>query len=109
MQPLLGAHRVDLVGGNALRQHGIQVERRADRLRRAGAVAGDHDDAGDAGLAQQPDRARRIRTKFVGEQQGADRPPLDRDEHDERRPPRGAPDRPDSPFRELRACQDELP
>ena len=60
VQPLLGAHRVDLVGGNAFGQHGIEIERRADRLCSAGAIAGDHDDAGDAGLAQQPDRARRI-------------------------------------------------
>ena len=87
MQPLLGAHRVDLVGGNAFGEHAIEVERGADRLGGGGAVAGDHQDAGDAGLAQQADRPRRVGAEFVGQQQCADRSPFDRDEYDQGRPP----------------------
>ncbi len=102
MQPLLGAHGIDLVGGHALGQHRIEIERRADRVRGGGAVAGDHDHACNARLAQQPDRPRRVGTKLVGEQQCADRPSLDRDEDDERRTPRGAPDRPRCPFAGMR-------
>ena len=98
IEPLLGTHRVDLVGGNAIGQHGIEIERGADRLRGGGAVAGDHDDAGNAGLAQHADGMRRVGAQLVGEQQRADRPPLDGDEHDQRRPPRGAPYRPPGPF-----------
>ena len=87
MQPLLGAHRVDLVGGNAFGEHAVEIERGADRLRGGGAVAGDHHDAGDAGLAQQADRPRRVGAELVGQQQCADRPAFDRDEYDQRRPP----------------------
>ena len=46
-----------------------------------------------ARLAQKPNGPRRVGTKLVGEQQRADRSSLDRDEDDERRSPRGAPDR----------------
>ena len=98
VQPLLGAHRIDLVGRHAFGQHRVEIERGTDRRRGPGAVAGDHDDARDAGVAQQPDRPRRVGPKLVGEQQGADRPSLDRDEYDQRRSPRGAPDRPRRPF-----------
>jgi hypothetical protein len=41
MQPLLGAHRIDLVGGHPIGQHRIEIKCRADRLRGGGAVAGD--------------------------------------------------------------------
>ena len=68
-----------------------------------GTVAGDHDHAGNACLAHHPDRPRRIGTKLVGEQQCADRSPLDRDKDRERRTPRGAPDRPRSPFTDVAA------
>ena len=87
MEPLLGAHRVDLVGGNAFGEHAVEIERGADRLRGGGAVAGDHQDAGDAGLAQQADRPRRVGAEFVGQQQCADRPSVDRDEYDQGRSP----------------------
>ena len=86
-EPLLGAHRVDLVGGNAFCEHAIEIERGADSLRRGGAVTGDHQDTGDASLAQQADRPRRVGAEFVGQQQCADRPPFDRDEYDQRRSP----------------------
>ena len=108
MQPLLGAHRVDLVGGHPVGQHRIEIERGADRVRRGGAVAGDHDHARDAGLAQQPDRPRRVGAKFVGEQQGTDRPSLDRDEDDQRRAPRGTADRPRGPFARAGAAIDHV-
>jgi hypothetical protein len=87
MQPLLGAHGVDLVGGNAFGEHAVEIERGADRLRRGGAVAGDHQDAGDAGLAQQADRPRRVGAEFVGQQQCAGRPSVHRDEYDQGRSP----------------------
>jgi hypothetical protein len=41
MQPLLGAHGIDLVAGDAVGQYRIDVERGTDRLRGSGAVAGD--------------------------------------------------------------------
>ena len=98
MQPLLGAHRVDLVGGNAVGQDGIEIERGADRLRRRGAIAGHHDDPGDAGRAQHADGVRRLAAQFVGEQQRPDRPALDGDEDDQRRAPGGAPHGARRPF-----------
>ena len=108
MQPLLGAHRVDLVGGHPVGQHRIEIERGADRMRGGGAVAGDHDHARNAGVAQQPDRPRRVGAKLVGQQQGADRPPLDRDEDDQRRPPRTTADRPRGPFARAGAAIDHV-
>jgi hypothetical protein len=68
IEPLLGAHGVDLVGGNAIGQHGVEIERGADRLRGGGAVAGDHDDARNACLAQHADGMRRVGAQLVGEQ-----------------------------------------
>ena len=93
MQPLLGAHGIDLVGGHAVGEHGIEVERGADGLRGGGTVAGDHDDARDAA----PRAACRIACgvsarSSSAKQQRADRPALDRDKDDQRRPPRGAAD-----------------
>ena len=72
MKPLLGQHRIDLVGGHAVGEHGVKIERCPDRLRRRGAIAGHHDEAGDTGRAQHADGMRRLGAQFVGEQQGAD-------------------------------------
>ncbi len=63
------AHRLDLVRGNAVSQHGIEVERCSDCLRRCGTIACDHDHSYDARIAQQPDRSRRISPQLVGQQQ----------------------------------------
>ena len=108
MKPLLGTHGVDLVGGNAVGQHGVEIERGADRVRGGGTVAGDHDDTRNARLAQQADGARRVGAKLVGEQQGADRSSLDRYEDDERRSPRGAPHCPRCPFGRALARKDHV-
>ena len=105
MEPLLGAHGVDLVGRNTVGQHGVEIERGADRLRGGGAVASDHHDTGDTGFTQHANGARRVGAQFVGEQQCADRSFLDGDEDDERRSPRGASDRPQSPFGSVSAAQ----
>ena len=98
MEALLGAHRVDLVGGNAVGEHGIEIQRGAHRLRRIRTVARDHDDAANARSAQQADGVRRFGAQFVGKQERPDRPLLHGDEDDQRRSPRGAAYRPQRPF-----------
>jgi len=67
VQSLLGKHGVNLVGGHPVSQNRIEIERCADRVRGRGAVSGNHDHAGDAGLAQHSDRAWRIGAKLIGE------------------------------------------
>ncbi len=76
MQPLFGTHDLDLVGRRAVGQHRIEIERVADRMRGGGAVAGDHDHAGNAGLAQQPDRPRGYRPAIRRRAAGRRRPVL---------------------------------
>ncbi len=49
MQPLLHGDGFDLVGGHTIGKYGIEIECRADRLCRIGAVAGNHHDARNAG------------------------------------------------------------
>ena len=66
-KPLLAAHGIDLVRRHAVGEHGIEVERGADGLRRGGVIAGDHDDARDARRPQHADRMRRFGAQFVGQ------------------------------------------
>ena len=54
-------------------QHFVDTEQRADGLGYILAVAGDHDDAGDPRLAQQPKRPRRLLANLVDEQQSTRR------------------------------------
>ena len=52
IEPLLGGDGVDFVGGAAVGEHFVEIERRPDGLGGVGAVAGDHHDAADPGLSQ---------------------------------------------------------
>ena len=90
IETLLSAHRVDLVGRNAIRQHAIQVERGSDGLRGSRAIAGDHADARYTRRTQHANRLRRIGAQFIGEQEGANRPFIDGDENHQGRTPRAA-------------------
>ena len=54
------------------------------------AIAGDHADARHPCGAERADRARRIGTQFIGEQERADGPFVDGEEHHQSRAPRGA-------------------
>ena len=108
MQPLLDAHGLDLIGGNALAQHGVEIEGGADRLRGACPISRHHHDPDDARLAQHTDGPRRVGAQFVGEQQRADRPPFQGDKNDERRAPRRAPCRPARPFWNLAPTEDHV-
>ena len=73
-EPLLDCDGVDLVGGDSIGEHGVEVESRADRLGRVGAIARHHDDPRHARGAQGLNRARRFAPQLVREQQGGDRP-----------------------------------
>ena len=83
--------RVDLLGRRALREHFVDADDRADGLRVLLAVAGHHDDAADAVVAQLSDRAGRVGSDRVVEQQRADRAAVDVDEDRERAVELGAP------------------
>jgi hypothetical protein len=97
-KPLLAAHGSDFIRRHAVGEHGVEVERGTDGLGRGGVIAGDHDDACDARRPQHSDRMRRFRAQFVGQEQRTDGAALDRDEHHQRRPPRGAANDAQRPF-----------
>jgi len=58
MEPEFGTDGIDFVQGDAVCEHTIQVKGGADGLGRGRAVAGDHDDAGDASFAQHTESVR---------------------------------------------------
>ena len=108
IEPLFGAHGVDLVRRDAVGKHGVEIERGAHRLRGGCPVARDHDDAPDPRLAQHADRVRRLGSELIGEQQRPDRAVLDCNENDERRPPGAAPYGAQRPLRRLPVRKDQI-
>ena len=108
LQPLLDRHRIDLVGGNPVGEHGIEIQRRADGFRGIGAVAGHHDDPRHPGRSQGLHGARRLAPQFIAKQQGADRAAVHGDEHAQGRPPRRAPQRTHRPVLRLARAVHQL-
>ena len=99
---------VDLVGRNAVGEHRVEIEGRADRFGRFGAIARHHDNFRDAGPPQSLNRPRRFATQFVGEQQHCDDTTVHGHEHRQRRPPGRTPRRPSRPFLQSPFAMDEL-
>ena len=109
-----GASCSDLVGWNAIgarsRPRRPVGEHRdgPDRLRRIGAVAGDHHDAAHSSGAQHADGVRRLGAQFVGQEERADRALLHGNEDHQRRSPRGAAHRPQDPFVDMAVRHDHV-
>jgi hypothetical protein len=59
MLPLLGIDRIDFVGRLAVGKHGIEIERRSDRLGGVRTIASNHNNAGHTRRSQRLHGSRR--------------------------------------------------
>ena len=108
MQALLGCHRIDLVGWDAIGKHCIEIKCRPDGFGGIGPVAGQHDDPRYPGCPESLHGTRRLAPEFVAQQQGADRAAVDRHEDAQSGPPSRASKGPHGPLLGLARPIDQL-
>ncbi len=92
MKPLLNSNGLDLVRGDTLGKHGIEIKGRSYGLRRISSISSNHYNSRHASAAKRLHGARRFAPQFVRQKDRADQAPVDGDKDTQRRSPRCAPE-----------------